>query len=87
MRDRTKLFPFARGGLYIVIQENDDAYINPDSDALEPSTMAMASATVSRNVSYPRRPTIPAISNVFRGRARRCVINNPTPRLYEPCKC
>lgn len=45
--------------------------------------MAMASATVARNASAPRRSTIPAIANVFRGPGRRCVINNPTPRLCK----
>ena len=53
------------------------------SDALVLSTMVMASATVSRKASGPRRSTIPAIVNVFLGPGRRCVINNPTPRFYN----
>ena len=67
------------------IQENgvDDASSRElDSDALVLSTMAIASATVSRNASCPKRVTIPAVVNVFRGPGRRCVINNPTPRFY-----
>jgi hypothetical protein len=56
------------------------------SDALVLSTMVIASATVSRNASGPRRSTIPAIVNVFRGPGRRCVINSPTPRFYKQNK-
>ena len=56
------------------------------SDALVLSTMVMASATVSRKASGPRRSTIPAIVNVFLGPGRRWVINNPTPRFYTPPK-
>jgi len=53
-----------------------------DSDALVLSTIVIASATVSRNASGPRRSTMPAIVNVFRGPGRRCVINNPTPWFW-----
>ena len=56
---------------------------NLASDALELSTMAIASATVPRKASAPRRSTIPAIMNVFRGCGPRCVINSPTPRFCK----
>ena len=69
-----------------IIQENDvdgTSARELASDALVLSTMVIASATVSRNASGPRRSTMPAIVNVFRGPGRRCVINNPTPRFYK----
>ena len=71
------------------IQENDvDGASTREltSDALVLSTMVIASATVSRNALGPRRSTIPAIVNVFRGPGRRWVINNPTPRFYKKKK-
>lgn len=80
MHDQKKPSGFP-SACYTVIQENDVASKEPDSNPLVLSTTAIASATVSRNASGPRRSTIPAIVNVFRGPGRRCVINNPTPRF------
>lgn len=67
-------------------QENDDVSREPDSNTLVLSATVIASATVSRNASGPRRSTIPAIVNVFRGPGRRCVMNNATPRFYKKRK-
>lgn len=65
-----------------VIQKRDDASdVVPDT--LECSIIVIASATVARNASAPRRSMIPAVLNVFWIFGWRCVINNPTPRLCK----